>query len=563
MEETPLKYPVPGWGNGFPVAPTPGILRGFAKASKSWPSPVRSISVLTIAAKELSMIMFRISLFASFLLGIAGIASAQILSGNPLAGLEKIKDFEAQRASSSAPDWKNDNCDARPINPGDTLTLAELEGPGVVAHFWCTIAHPAKYYSWLLTLRIYWDGEEHPSFECPIGDFFGIGHGVDRPLDSLPIRVSSLGRGRNCYWPMPFRKSARITVTNESDLLCHAFFFYLDWQKHPSLPEDSAYFHAMYRQEFPCVMGRNYPLADIEGRGHYVGTVQSVVSISNGWYGEGDDFFFIDGETEPRLRGTGTEDYFCDGWGFYPQQGLFYGAPLADWQNAGDMVSVYRFHIPDPIPFKKSLRVEIEHKGAQNFPDGNGSGFIERDDLMSSVAFWYQQEPHKRWPALPPGSQRLPFRENNIAVGWQTVPDAKHSDAPLVVQSIAGATENKQLHFIPADDKAWLEIPFHLERESIGILRLRACHASDYGIYRVLLDGNMVGKFDFYISGLDFIEKKLGWRELSPGNHTLRFECLGKNPDSTGYQIGIDSLILQSPVYTRSSKIDLHTLQKM
>jgi hypothetical protein len=256
---------------------------------------------------------------------------AQPSPGSPLSGLELLKDFESQRASSSDPDWRNGNADARPIPSGGTLVVANLKGPGIITHIWNTIAHEAPFYSRLLTLKIYWDGEDHPSVEAPIGDFFGIGHGIDKPFVSLPIKVSSEGRGRNCYWPMPFRESAKILVVNESDKPCSAFYFYVDWQKHKSLPKDTAYFHAMYRQEFPCVMGRNYLLADIVGRGHYVGTIQSVQLISPGWYGEGDDFFFIDDEKEPRLRGTGTEDYFCDGWGFRVQDGPFYGTPL--WEG--------------------------------------------------------------------------------------------------------------------------------------------------------------------------------------------------------------------------------------
>ena len=148
---------------------------------------------------------------------------AQFAPGNPLAGLEQLKHFETRRASSSDPNWRNGNDDSRPVAPGGTLTVAELHGPGVITHIWCTIAHDAPFYSRLMTLRIYWDGEEHPSVECPLGDFFGIGHGVDQSFTSLPIRVTSDGRARNCYWPMPFRKSARITVTNESGQRCHAF----------------------------------------------------------------------------------------------------------------------------------------------------------------------------------------------------------------------------------------------------------------------------------------------------------------------------------------------------
>jgi hypothetical protein len=507
--------------------------------------------------------MLRTLLCCSILFALAGGAAAQLSPGNPLTGLEKLKNYKTRRASSSDANWKDGNFDHVSIKPGKTLTLAELEGPGSIAHFWCTISHPAKNYSRLLTLRIYWDGEEHPSVECPIGDFFGIGHGIDHTVNSLPIQVSSLGRGRNCYWPMPFRKSAKITVTNESDLPCQGFFYYLDWQKHPSLPDDAAYFHAMYRQEFPCVMGRNYLIADLEGRGHYVGTIQSVVNISDGWYGEGDDFFFIDGETEPTLRGTGTEDYFCDGWGFYPQEGPFYGMPMAAGRQAGEATSVYRFHIPDPVTFEKSLRVEIEHKGAQKFPDGKGTGFIERDDLMSSVAFWYQTEPHKRWPALPPGPKRLPFQEKDIVVGYKAVGEARHSDDRLIEQAFRGAQDGKQLHFLPKGEKAWLEIAFRTDEKALGNLLLSACHAPDYGIYRVFLDGKVLGTYDFYQGDrASLLEKKLDWRELPAGEHTIRFECLGKHPASSGYLLGIDSLTLQTPVYTRAANVDLRELQK-
>ncbi len=486
---------------------------------------------------------------------------AQFSPGNPLAGLEKLKQFETRRASSSDPDWKNGNGDARPIEPGGTLTLAELEGPGVIAHIWCTIAHDAPFYSRLLTLRMYWDGEERPSVECPIGDFFGIGHGVDKSFVSIPIRVSSDGRGRNCYWPMPFKKSARITVTNESGQRCHAFYFYIDWQKHPSLPDDTANFHAMYRQEFPCVMGRNYLLADIEGRGHYVGTLQSVYHSSPGWYGEGDDFFFIDGAAEPQLRGTGTEDYFCDGWGFREQDGPFYGTPLWEGYGTGDRSTAYRWHIPDPVTFRKSLRVEIEHKGSQTFPDGKGDGFIERDDLMSSVAFWYQTEPHKPWPALPPGLARLPFREETLVVGHKAVAGAKHSGHPIEAQNIGSGTDGKQLFFTPGDDKGWVELAFNVLKEQTVELWFRGLHAPDYGIYRVKVDGTEIATLDFYRPNIAPTPHKLGMRTLAAGEHTLRFECVGKSKDSKGYFFGFDALIARVPAYARPPGFDLRKIQ--
>jgi hypothetical protein len=487
---------------------------------------------------------------------------AQLDPGNPLSGLEKLKNFETRRESSSDPDWRNGNGDCRWIKPHGTLTLADVAGPGQVVHIWCTIADRAPYYSRMLTLRMYWDGETDPSVASPIGDFFGMGHGVDKAFTSLPVRVSSDGKGRNCYWPMPFKKSARIVITNESDLPCDAFYYYVDWQKMPSLPEDTAYFHAMYRQEFPCVMGTNYLIADIVGRGHYVGTVQSVVLSSPGWYGEGDDFFFIDGEKEPSLRGTGTEDYFCDGWGFREQAGPFYGTPLWEGYDTGDRGSAYRWHIPDPVTFKKSLHVEIEHKGGQDFPDGTSTGFIERDDLMSSVAFWYQIEPHKPWPALPPGLQRLPFHDSVLLVGHSAVAAAKHSEADIEEQSLDGTTDGKQLFFRPPDDKGWLEMSFESPTNQSLTLAAKMVHSYDYGIYRVLLDGKQIARLDLYDPDINPSVDKLGTQQLAAGTHTLRFEGAGKAAGSKGYFLGFDALVARVPIYSRARSVDLRTLQK-
>jgi hypothetical protein len=507
------------------------------------------------------ILMTKIVLFL-LTLTLSSTAFGQLDTGNPLNGLAKLKDFETRRASSSDPDWRNGNGDCRWIKPGGTLVLGDLEGPGQIVHFWCTIADRTPGYSSVLLLRIYWDGETDPSVECPIGDFFGIGHGVDKAFTSLPVRVSSEGRGRNCYWPMPFHKSARIEIVNQSDLPCDAFYYYIDWQKLPSLADDVALFHAKYRQEFPCVMGQNYLIADIEGRGHYVGTVQSVYHTSPGWYGEGDDFFFIDGEKEPSLRGTGTEDYFCNGWGFTEQAGPFYGTPLWEGDDTGDRGSAYRWHIPDPITFKKSLHVEIEHKGGEDFPDGTGTGYIERDDLMSSVAFWYQIEPHKPWPAIPEGKARLPFRQELIVKGHDVVAKAKYSEDAPTVQDIGDATDGKQFWYRPTDEKGWVEIPFETSSNQTVILTVRMLHARDYGIYRVLLDGKEVGRVDLYGPGLDMAEEKLGQHTLEAGSHTLRFEGAGKSSESIGYFLGFDSLSARIPVYSRPKSVDLRTLQK-
>jgi len=341
---------------------------------------------------------------------VLGIIWAAALSGQDL--LEKLgrpQGYVSKRVSSY--DRSGGNKDSLTIEPGATAVLAEIQGPGAVHHIWVTIAAEA-FYGRKIVLRAYWDGEEVPSIEAPIGDFFGVGHGLNRNLTSLPIACSSEGRARNCYWSMPFRKSARITVTNEGAVPVPAFYYYVDYRLLQSLPADAPTFHAQYRQETPSAGGRNYLLLDAAGRGHYVGCSLSVLQRAMGWWGEGDDMIFVDGEEKPSLHGTGSEDYFSDAWGMREDENPFYGCPLQEEDfQAGSKATVHRFHIPDPVPFKTSIRVTIEHGHAN-----------DRSDNYSSVAFWYQTEPHKPFPAMAPVRERLPFAleppDNFVAPEW-------------------------------------------------------------------------------------------------------------------------------------------------
>jgi hypothetical protein len=331
--------------------------------------------------------------------GLAGIllAGATLLSGqNLLSRLGQPQNFASKRISSY--DRTGGNKDSLTIKPGETAVLAEIAGPAAIHHLWVTIS-AEPFYGRKIVLRMFWDGETLPSVEVPIGDFFGVGHGLNRNVSSLPIACSSEGRARNTYWYMPFRKSARITATNEGTRDVPAFYYYVDYREMSWMAADTPYFHAQYRQEMPCDPGRNYLILDAAGRGHYVGCGLSVLERAMGWWGEGDDQIFVDGESSPSLHGTGSEDYFSDAWGMREGMNLFYGCPLQEEDfQAGSKASVYRFHIPDPIPFKKSIRVTIEHGHAN-----------DRADDFSSAAYWYQAEPHKAFPELPPVSARLPF----------------------------------------------------------------------------------------------------------------------------------------------------------
>jgi hypothetical protein len=519
-----------------------------------------------------------------------GYAVAQEANGNPLAGIEQLRKEQSRRVSSSDDNWQNGNADARGIQPGDTLTVAELEGPGRITHIWFTIAAADPYYGRSVTVRMYWDGEETPSVESPLGDFFAAGHGIRVPVNSLPVQVSSEGRAYNCYWPMPFRKSAKITVTNDSPTqTVHALFWYVDWRKVSELPESAAYFHAQYRQEFPCTAGKNYLIFDGEGEGHYVGTVLSVHMNSGSWFGEGDDFFFIDGEAEPSLRGTGTEDYFCDAWGFRQFNNLYYGVSIWEGYDTDDHGTAYRWHLVDPVAFTKSLRVEIEHKGVTfepetiasetplnvevllkpeqelkvvagekyvyEFPGARvKSGFEERPDYLSSVAFWYQKGAAKRFAQLPPALERLVLATR--IEGEALIDKAKAVPADgLEVQKGDGHSGKAQLFYHPvkSDAPPVLDVSFDVEEKCRYVLKVELTRSWDYGIYAIAIDDKtVVEEVDLYAPALGVKTQKLGEHTLEKGTHKLTFTYVRSNVESkvrgtaeTGRYMALDAIDLR------------------
>jgi hypothetical protein len=470
--------------------------------------------------------------------------------------------YEAFRSSSNNVDRaSNDDC-KRPI-PGETVVLADLEGPGVVDHIWVTIA--ANEYGWprLLRLRIYYDGSATASVDAPVGDFFGVGLGQERPLASTMVRDSSSGRARNCYWPMPFRKSIKITITNEGRRRASHLYYHVDWKKVKDLPAGIRYFHARYRQELPTIKGRNYELLDIKGSGHYVGTVFSVIQNEPGWFGEGDEYFYVDGAKVPNIQGTGTEDYFNDAWGLRVSEvGPYYGVTVADGTGLGSRMSAYRWHIVDPIPFTKSLHFEIEHAGWTYKEDGSvRSGFEERADLFSSVAFWYQDGIAEGLAEPPFGPARLPHGNARQIEVEQALADVKAEKGKVEVQKEVFWGRN--LLVLNAEGPgARIDIPFDVEEDGNYEVLAQIAHSNDYGQYSTLLDGKPLvsdvvrehepgttpgieAMFDAYHMEMYVAEDHmLGWKKLAKGRHTLSFVCTGKNSVSAGYNLGVDTLIL-------------------
>jgi hypothetical protein len=317
----------------------------------------------------------------------------------------------------SSYDTTGGNRDFWPIKPGASQELFSQKGPGVITHVWFTISAQSPTHLKELVLRAYWDGNPRPSIETPVGDFFGLNLG-DYSIYESQYLACSPGRSLNCYFAMPFRQSARLTVTNEGSREVGAFYSNIDYLTLETFPADGLYFHAQYRQAAPNVPvhdaeGRainnpegkqNYVYCEVRGRGHLMGVTLGVVQNSEGWMGEGDEMIFVDDETKPIINGTGSEDYFLGSWNFGGRDGARafshhqYGAPLIQSpERTGGRYCCYRFHGDNPVTFTRYLKHTMEH--------GHGN---DRGDNFYSCCYWYQDRPYVEFPALAPVGQRIP-----------------------------------------------------------------------------------------------------------------------------------------------------------
>jgi hypothetical protein len=490
------------------------------------------------------------------------LAQAPESEPSSLFDLPRLKNFSAHRVSSDNR-FVGSNDDSKRIMPGETLIMADLLGPGVVNHIWITVAD--NEYAWprLVRLRVYYDGKKTPSVDVPLGDFFGVGHGYDRDLDSLLIRDSSFGRARNSYWPMPFRQSCKITATDEGNRPVTMFYYHVDWQKHPSLPDDVAYFHGYYRQERPAASGKNYEFLNVKGTGHYVGTVLNVIQSQVGWFGEGDDLFYVDGATHPQIYGTGTEDYINEAWGLRVSFGPWAGTTVAEGERVGARLTGYRWHVPDPVPFTKSLWAGIEHAGWTYNQDGTiRSGFEERPDYFSSAAFWYQKGVNEELPEPPYGETRLPLGNALQIAVEDSLADVTTEKGKASVQ--LEVDWGRDLLFFQAEGQgARINVPLEVPEKGRYEIVVRIAQAPDYGDYFALLDDkptNLDNReamtseipstgpevFHNYLPEmLVAVEHPLGWLDLEKGRHKLSFVCQGRDGRSSGYNVGINDVVLE------------------
>lgn len=327
-----------------------------------------------VSKLSLPLVAFAILIFAACAANPTA-APAGLLPGLDIA---RLKGYETARASSADP--SGGNRDYRAIAPGETLVLADLDGPGCVTHLWFTF-FPAEARNQLI-LRAYWENDTNPAVAAPLGLFMGAGHN-DTKINFYSNSYFDISPqlGLNCHLPMPFRVHAKLTLTNVGTKKFDSVYYYVDYVKHLNLPADTAYLFANYNSENPCRAGNDYIFAEGAGEGHLVGVNLAVETNADGWWGEGDDKITIDGK--PIMQGTGTEDYFCGAWNFRAEHaGLYQGSPRMEPEKKGGKHHVYRFHALDPIPFRKNFRYAIEHGHAN-----------DRADAWSSVAYWYQSTP--------------------------------------------------------------------------------------------------------------------------------------------------------------------------
>ena len=412
--------------------------------------------------------------------------------------------------------WDNFN-----VPPGATHVLMNAQGPGVITHIWITFLGPEPQ-DWAkrgsadhqeLLLRMYWDGEPRPAVEAPVGDFFASCFGRRVEVVSVPVIVEGAD-SYNSFWRMPFRRSARIEITNQSDKPLSLLYYNIDWIKLDRLPEDTPYFYAQYRQEYPVRKGRDYLILETEGKGHFVGAVLGVRMRSPAWFGEGDEKIYIDGEATPSIWGTGTEDYFLSAWGLERTSTPYFGVPFFDDRTIGGHVSSYRWHLRDPIVFNTAVKVTIEHMGwmsEDENPDYKATSWNEREDDYASVAFWYQ------------------------------------TGQPTFAERAPGAVERRlpSLARIEVKGGEGPEFPFEVAAKEPLRLEIAAALGPDGGRFQAFLDGVKIGgPVDLYGAErgnavfplLDF------WPE--PGRHVLRLERLGKNAASSGFACRIEAVRL-------------------
>jgi hypothetical protein len=459
-------------------------------------------------------------------------------------------------ASARAADDLGQGWKVRPfirINAGETAVLMDVAGPGIIQHIWLVEGLNRG-----LVLRFFWDQEETPSIEAPASDFFAVGHGRFAPVDSLPV-VDNPANALNCFWPMPFRKHARITLTNETGDDVPLVAYQITYVE-TDVPAAAGTFHAQYRRAWTTDVNPYVILDGVQGRGRYVGTFLAWTQMEKGWFGEGEIKFFLDGDQQfPTICGTGTEDYFLGSYGFSrPYTTAYSGTvlPASDGAEPPNFWSLYRWHIQDPINFERDLRVTIQALGW-----GSDSKYKKMSDNIASVAYWYQSEPHAPFPKLPALAERIqdakrtPVKFPGAIEGESLEVVAHTPDLAWESQSLGSYeklwSDDAQLFVKAREVGDFVELTIPAPDSQPRRIVLHATRAPDYGTLKFAVGGRTVeAAFDGYAERpVPSGPIDLGVHKPQDGKFLLRVEVGGTNPAATGarYFFGLDAVVLEQP----------------
>jgi hypothetical protein len=438
------------------------------------------------------------------------------------------------------------------LRPGETRTLADLAGPGAIRHIWFTAESRVPQIYAMLVLRAYWDDETAPSIEVPLGDFFGGGFGKERELKSLMLEMypasDSYHAALNSYWQMPFARRARLTIENRSLWKVTMFFCHVDYERWEEFPPNLGCFHAQWRRENPVKRGVPYTILEAKGEGCYVGTVLNYHLLGPGAWVEGGDDFYIDGDGKPTLPGTGAEDYFGHAWGFRRENNaLFHGTSYGPENNK---MTAYRLHVLDPIRFHKSIRATMRC---------HGWDVQDREDDYSSVAYWYQREPHVAFAPLPPVDYdyleveemyRRPPEQAYSAADLPKPPPGENLALGTLEYRESGHNDPDQTGAMAFDGKLetkWCEVD-HPNDHWLALDLGRMCTINGFVVRNASLAGEVEG-FDtvaFHIDAADSLDGP--WQTVAQIDND-------KQPVDPRFRKAINVVRLEKPVKARCVRI--------
>ncbi|BDD05828.1 hypothetical protein AUTU_33110 [Aureibacter tunicatorum] len=436
----------------------------------------------------------------------------------------------------SSYDTTGGNNDRINIHEGKTVEIANIDGPGVIKRMWFTTDSRDPYYLRRILLRFYWDDETEPSVEVPFGDFFGCGFEYKHHMAEY---VGMSSGGYYSYFPMPFNKNARIEVVNQTGEEIFAFYYHINYfELDEKLPDDTEYFHAQWKRDIRTDYDDNFVALDAEGKGKFVGLSFNGEPYDNSlFYLEGDEMIYVDGEDFPSTYGTGWEDYFTGGWYFQegPFDGPYHGVVVLDKENG--RVTAYRHHIPDPIPFKESIKVTMEHGHAN-----------EQKVDWSTTVFWYQQEPHKPMEPIKKASLRIPLRRKvpNEAVDFFAYKLEGAAHKVVDMSNYGPDWFNMQQIEVDGGNGAEFHVTIPEAYEKAYNIDLYTTKGPDYGNVEIYHKGKKIGAFNGYHDEV-FPAEIVSLEKLVPENQEIKltFKVVGAHPKSKGFKMGLDAAVFE------------------